>query len=623
MPFQEATIAELVGQDRNSAEGVSSAPRVVQNLEPASQGGYQVRGVSQQEFASINFSGFNILYGADHKGYSSLGYVVTEGSQYTIRTIETALGSTGSATITDANAYHKSVHIPGAGWYAFFDNFRIYGVNNSPRTTRGGIYPDVTVSTGGNFAAGDYGVYAVLYLRTRESRLALMALRNFVTVASGGGKINVAFSSNGGFSTTAFGELSIDVFITQKLTSAFSFHASSNNEFFYGGTLDGAVGGTISFDAVPIGDPLSLYGFGLPYVVPLSDGNANRPIALHRGRIYFVPSSSIDNTRLHHKNPSDSGAPARWVGATYTATAKTFTPTTLAWTEQNTLNLFNHLTSYQPISPKNSTAIVGLSSTQEGLLIFCQNETFIMRGDPSFIKAERYQDFNFNPLFPIGLDEGCQPGELGPTVFTIWKGEVYQIDGGFENISTPVFDRKDRFIQVVGEVERNCIVCLTQSGRTFYYYPANRFWGEGPSNVRWIMPSPTADGGTRYVLNSTNGKWFERMPREFTGATRSGTFSRVVWELDMGVKFMRKELAWVRLAVNQDFKTTATLTYRADRGEAKTVTGRRKGDELLFPIKVGCVGRIFTLDFKFDRPWATDTIEAPLLCEFSPRDVKR
>jgi hypothetical protein len=613
IPYQEHVISELVGMDRNSAEGTTAAPRSISNLEPSVLGGYQVRGV-QRRVGSTDYNAMSRFFGADHKGYASFGSDTTSPPTVRIRRGNDN-ESSASGTVVQA-AYNHGVHLPNAGFYGHFDNFLLYDSASTLHTSRNGIYPNATSGTGGALEVGDYALYMVLYLKTSEGRLALMALRQFFSFTTAGEKINI------GFSATPPGTYSIDVFMSQKLPKSYLFFTGKNVEFFYGGTADASGNSSISFDDVPIGPPLALFGFGLPYVVPLSRADGLRPLATHRGRTYFVPNSDTTDAYLHYKGANDIGAPSIWGGSSYKATAKIFNQLTLAWTEQNTLNLFNYLTSYQSVSAKNSTAITGLSSTQDGLLIFCQNETFLMRGDPSFIAAGRFEDFNIQPLFPIGCDEQVRPGELGPLVFCIWKGEVYQVSAaGYENISQPVFDRTDRFTQVVGEVERNCIVCRAESGRTFYYYPDDRFWGEGPGGVKWMLPDPSVNGGTRYVTNGELGLLFFQMPRVFTGATT--VTPTVTWEVDMGVKFMRKELAYVRVAVNQDFKGTMALTYRPDRGATKTVIGRRKGDEVLFPITLGSVGRIFTLTFTIQNPWTTDTVEAPLVLEYSPRDVKR
>jgi hypothetical protein len=602
--------------DRNSAEGATAAPRSIVNLEPSAMSGYQLRGVLQTAADTIFYAGYDSLVGYDHKRMASFSYVSSSGSN-TIRVLNTLDNTSSAATIGSVTVRDVGVHLPNAGFYAYYENFLILDSTDTARTSRGGIYPNATEGTGGALEVGDYGVFMVMYVKTREGRVALMALRQFFSFTTAGAKINI------GFSATPPSTFSIDVFMSQKLPKSYLYFTGKNIEYFYGGTADASGSPSISFDDVPIGPPLALFGFGAPYVVPLSRGDGLRPLATHRGRTYFVPDNDTTNAYQHYKGAGATGAPSIWGGSSYKATAKIFNQLTLAWTEQNTFNLFNYLTSYQAVSAKNSTAITGLSSTQDGLLIFCYNETFLMRGDPSFIAAGRFEDFNIQPLFPIGCDEYVQPGELGPLVFTIWKGEIYQVSAaGYENISGPVFDRLDPFIQVVGEVERNCIVCRAASGRTFYYYPDDRFWGEGLSTVKWLVPSTTADGGTRYVVENIVGLRFMQMPHYYP--TSTNTSCRMVWEVDMGVKFMRKELAYVRVAVNQNFKSgNVLLTYRADRGANKLVEGNRKGDELLFPIRLGCVGRIFRLTFDITGPWSTDTIEAPLLLEFSPRDVKR
>lgn len=607
--------------DRNAVEGVSQAPRRLINLEPDRYGGYGLRGIPLQGSA-LDFRNFTHRFGYDHQGYSSWGNE-TAGTV----TVRKSDGVERVRSISTAD-WEYGVHLPSAGYYNSFDKFYFYDADGTITYTRGGLFPKLTVSTsGGNIKTGHYAVYMVYFVKTKYSRLALMALRQFVNFTADGGKLAVSFSGDEPPSTH-----SIDIYVTQKIASGIVNDQTSNLRYFFAGThrLLAGLSGTYEVDGsfpitdIPIGPELALNGYGVPVVASLTRPGYRGPVALHNGRLYFVPDNVVGNRSfLHVKGETTviTNPPNLDTTPNIVSTAETFTPLTLAWTEVNTLNLFNYLTSYQPISAENSEAITALSSTEDGLIIFCHNETFLMRGDPSYIAAGRYADFNITPLLSIGCDALVRPGELGPDTYPIYKGEVWRVSGGSaENISRPVYDRTDPFVQVVGEVERNCIVVRSTSGRTFYFYPEDNFWGESLSPVSHIVPNPYTRG-TLYARVSAAGGDYMTKPGDVlaVSGTRSAAYT---FEMDMGAKHVRKEGGFLRIPVSQGFAGTATLEYKADAGTPQTVGGKRKGDTLFFVLKRGTVGRLFTFTVTLTGMGDSDAIEPPVVAEYIRRGTR-
>jgi len=281
------------------------------------------------------------------------------------------------------------------------------------------------------------------------------------------------------------------------------------------------------------------------------------------------------------------------------------------------------LSNFLPLSPLTSRTITALASTPAGLLVFMDNETFLVRGDPAAgnLAVQRFSG-------TLGNDVNVIPGRLGSVVMPIYKGEVYAINlgggdvdfgGSLVNISSRVWRPDDPFVQVVGEPVRNHVVGLTQSGRVYRLDTEQQEWLNDPfdeaEGLRWLSAACLCNRyGTRYNVNG----FFDVVDSDLVGTPE------FEWKaFDMGDKNVMK--LWRRVVVYTEGVGDGTpqLEYEI-RGESGVVNGIEKGGgRLVFTFPRGLVGP--TADLKFKFPGATQdlVVEPPIVIEYAVRYRER
>lgn len=213
----------------------------------------------------------------------------------------------------------------------------------------------------------------------------------------------------------------------------------------------------------------------------------------------------------------------------------------LGYTEPAFANLLRP-DNYLPLRPGQSTAFTGLLSTPSGLMVFFDNEVFVVDGDPAAgtLGYELYPDI-------IGNDEGVTPCRVGGVPFCIWDGQVYALVGGkAEPVSSPVYRQADPFVRIVAESSERSLLALTQAGEVWRYHLEGAFWLVDPSSngIRELLPNNRANAtdNTHYVTN-TNAVVVTR--RDGTPATPSITYRGI----NFGNPRQRYSIYRVRLPV--------------------------------------------------------------------------
>lgn len=309
-------------------------------------------------------------------------------------------------------------------------------------------------------------------------------------------------------------------------------------------------------------------------------------------------------------------------------------------------------------TPTASSRITALASTPAGLLVFMQNETWLVSGNPDPISGDvRVQRFSGT----MGCDVGVIPARLGSVVFPIYRGEVYAINlgmgdvdfgSGIENVSRQVWRRDDPFVQVVGENQRNHLVARTAADRIYRYDAEVKQWvndtfdgaAGGTGNASLLLEDGDRllleDGsalqledalvenrivllpaclcptyGTRYLVNNS----FQVV--DFA-AEPDQVF--VEWrDLDVGDKQQAKLWRRVEVATDDAYVGPPTMRYRA-RGAPVTVTGVRSGrGRWSLSFQRGEVAA--KVDLRVDLPGfgAGNVLEAPIVIEVAPRNRSR
>lgn len=311
-----------------------------------------------------------------------------------------------------------------------------------------------------------------------------------------------------------------------------------------------------------------------------------------------------------------------------------------------------------------SNEITALTSTPAGLLIFMENETWLLSGDPDNYSASSVQRFSGT----LGCDVGVIPARLGGVVFPIYKGELYMVNlgmgdvdfgSGVENIGRPVWLREDGFVQVVAEPQSNMLVARTVSGRVYRYDSVTKSWMDDPfslaGNNNEAIDNPTnaslvilednfdllfEDGGavraedtsdnSRIILlpaclcQQFGTRYLVRNQFEYMDFMIEDDVYAAWSHLDLGDKLTAKLWRRLEIVTSDSYVGPPVLTYSVDGGSDRSVTGVSSGKgRWVFNFLRGDVGAY--LDVKVALPGFTreDVLEVPIVIEAALRNRSR
>jgi hypothetical protein len=274
------------------------------------------------------------------------------------------------------------------------------------------------------------------------------------------------------------------------------------------------------------------------------------------------------------------------------------------------------------LSPLSSRRITALSSTPAGLLVFMENETFLVRGDPAIQGSFGVQRLSG----VLGCDPNTIPARLGASVAVVYKGEIYGINlgggdvdfgGSIANLSQPVWLPDDPFVQVIGDPERSEFVAVTNGGRVFVFDAAGQKWRNDTfdevADLRYLLP-PDAAWGVGYNV----GGFIEVVDPALNDTPL------VRWEaLDLGDKNLTKLWRRIELFTELTGNGAPTLTYTV-RSETRQVVGLDMGrGRWVFNLHRGMVGSTIDLHFEFLGATSALVLEPPVVVEFVPRYRQR
>jgi len=301
--------------------------------------------------------------------------------------------------------------------------------------------------------------------------------------------------------------------------------------------------------------------------------------------------------------------------------ARIDTPSTIVYSDIGYVNFASSYNQYLQLELTTSNEITALASTPAGLLVFADNETFLVRGDPDS------QDFAVQRFAgTLGCDKGVRPARLGGNVFTIWKGRLYSIllgmgdvdfGGNFSDIGAPIYDPEDPFVQVVGEPRSRQLIARTENGSVYRYSTDVGQWYndvfDEEGSLTFLLPNAD-ENGTRYIVGT-----------DLKTAQNVGSDAFIEWaDVDLGSKGTVKQWRRVRAYMGDSYNGSPTLAYNIN-GSTGTVTGSREGTGwFVFTLPSGITGekaeyfRITMVDANFG-----DAFEPPVVLEFAERYRRR
>lgn len=308
-------------------------------------------------------------------------------------------------------------------------------------------------------------------------------------------------------------------------------------------------------------------------------------------------------------------------GGSVPYTAQIDPDTTIVYSDIGFVN-WGTADNYLKLPFTTSTKITALRSTPAGLVVFGENEAFLITGDPAIPSSFASQRF----AGTLGCDEGVRPARLGGHIFTIWKGRLFAIalgmgdvdfGSGLTEIGQPLYDPEDPFVQVVGEPRTRHLIARTQAGDVYRYSTDVGQWctdpWDGVANLNYLLPNIDSNG-TRYVI--TNDAYV---------VSNSPSNPSVKWEnLDLGDKGMKKMWRRVRVFTSDDYSGTPSLNYVIN-GSSGTVTATEEGSGWwVFTLPSGIVSeKAESLEVVMNGAAFGDEFEPPVIVEYVDRYSRR
>lgn len=198
----------------------------------------------------------------------------------------------------------------------------------------------------------------------------------------------------------------------------------------------------------------------------------------------------------------------------------TLPPNTIVWTEPGMINLCTAY-SYHTIVPRASFSITGLTSSPAGVVVMMENEMYVGTGTFADIRTTRIAPYPAT----VGHDPGARYGQAGSTIFVVWGGRVYAVDGGQATLISYQVDDGVPFVGIAYDGKRNMLVARKSDGRVLRYDIARQVWFDDMEDCLDIIESVDGvyylrehDGARRiYAIANEDAEpsWFYyRIPQE-------------------------------------------------------------------------------------------------------------
>jgi hypothetical protein len=356
-----------------------------------------------------------------------------------------------------------------------------------------------------------------------------------------------------------------------------------------------------------------------------TSGFRNSVMANHQQRTWGVLTA--DSDRLVELPQSKGFVPSAF------KTADLSTPLTLMWSRKGWMNVWD-FTNWLRISATSSSEITGLVSSPAGLLVFCQHETFLVQGDPDDASG-----FGITLLSGVaGHDGGTfPPSRVGGSVFSVTEGRVMgqalnvpdlNQSARVTELSEPVYDRDDPFVQVVVEPVTETILALTEGSKVYRFDPKLGQWADDAygaggvsgfmDTIRFLLPNSDLTG-VRYCAGSggtiTKVTTVNRSPTGFDDVVL--TFKN----LDMGDRNRLKVFRRIEMFMDNAFPGTITLSYDIEDGKhTGTIPMVDEGNGRFFATYgAGLVGAVMSITFTISGMVSSSVVEPPIVIHFHPR----
>ena len=563
---------------------------------------YQVRGLQLEPGGAylthrsmsslgIDFSDTPTLVGWDEYGMSGWRdsgsptpdvFALFDGSAISQNT--QSIGTSGNNMyISGAGVYGKPQLIVGA---TTTDGATyLYDANGTDIADSPLSFTYAATTTGGSLLDGtSYGFHVLSFLRTRVGNILVGLETQSVATASSATNNNKITITASGFSSNK--NVFALVYATTSSPTTWPPDGGRTTASYFLGTL---TTDTTSYivDEIPSTNEFVLGTAGHAFTPQSNVRDAiSEP---HRGRIWWAeirPAKAYWLLLLNGEATSATQQPTAreaWPGLSGQQ------HTRLYYSDLNFGNIIG-TDSYYDVGAHfmSSKKITGLASSPAGLLIFGDNETLLLSGDPDAndVRIQRVSG-------EVGFDDmGQRPVSLGGTVFSIYKGEVWSLTlgmgdvdfgTGIENITENVYGLDDSaFTQLATEPYTNSLLGVKSGSTTYLVYdPSVKAWSRCAVSFTFSTDGTLLSGndedGAFLVADTSAG----RVVSKALGGTALEDAVLEWHGITAGDPTVRKVFRKLAITIDDDasFVDDPTLSYavKATNSVSGLVTGIKTG----------------------------------------------
>jgi hypothetical protein len=146
-------------------------------------------------------------------------------------------------------------------------------------------------------------------------------------------------------------------------------------------------------------------------------------------------------------------------------------PNTIVWTDVGYINQTAPY-AYQTFVPRTSTSVTAITEHPAGVMVFMENEAYIMTGRFTSLSDTRVS------LYPqaVGADRGAKITRVGSAIFTTWNGRLFALGDGEVSLISRELTDDSPFVAVAYDPVHAMLVARKENGRTYRYDVVRKVW---------------------------------------------------------------------------------------------------------------------------------------------------
>jgi hypothetical protein len=146
-------------------------------------------------------------------------------------------------------------------------------------------------------------------------------------------------------------------------------------------------------------------------------------------------------------------------------------PNTIVWTDVGHINQTVPY-AYQTFVPRTSTSVTAITEHPAGVMVFMENEAFIMTGRFTSLADTRVS------LYPqaVGVDKRARITRVGSNLFVVWNGRLFVLGDGEVALLSKELTDDSPFVAIAYDPVHSMIVARKENGRTYRYDTMRKVW---------------------------------------------------------------------------------------------------------------------------------------------------